>query len=56
MRPCLRMISANFARSGGPPAAALRTAAVSRKYCGSIAAGVIMHSAFTFWVVSLSKR
>jgi hypothetical protein len=34
------MISANFARSGGAPAAALITSAHSRKYCGSRAAGV----------------
>jgi DNA-binding MarR family transcriptional regulator len=39
------MISAIFARSGGPPAAALITSADSRKYCGPIAAGVITQSA-----------
>ncbi len=41
------MISAIFARSGGPPAAALITSADSRKYCGPIAAGVTTHSTFT---------
>jgi hypothetical protein len=35
------MISAIFARSGGPSAAALITSADLRKYCGPIAAGVI---------------
>jgi hypothetical protein len=33
------MISIIFARSGGPPAAALITSADSRKCCGPIAAG-----------------
>ena len=35
------MISTIFARSGGPPAAALTTSAASRKNSGPIAAGVI---------------
>ena len=43
------MISAIFARSGGPPAAALITSADSRKYCGPIAAGVITQSALASW-------
>ena len=41
------MISAILTRSGGPPAAALITAADSRKYCGPIAAGVMAQRAFT---------
>jgi hypothetical protein len=36
VRPWRRMISAIFARSGGPPAAALITSAASRKYCGAL--------------------
>ena len=43
------MISANFARSGGPLVAALITSAHSRKYCGPRAAGVITQSAFASW-------
>jgi hypothetical protein len=50
VRPWRRMISAIFARSGGPPAAALITSADSRKYCGPIAAGVITQSALASWV------
>ena len=46
VRPWRRMISAIFARSGGPPGVALITSAASRKNCGPIAAGVITHSAF----------
>ena len=45
VRPWRRMISAIFARSGGPSTAALITSADSRKYCGPIAAGVITQSA-----------
>ena len=56
VRPWRRMISAIFARSGGPPAAALITSADSRKYCGPIAAGVITQSAFTSWLPLLSNR
>ena len=56
MRPWRRMISAIFARSGGPPAAALITSADSRKYCGPIAAGVIKQSAFTASIPWLSNR
>ena len=40
------MISAILARSGGPPAAALTNAKVSRKYSGPSAAGVITQSTF----------
>jgi len=47
MRPCRLLISAIFARSGGPPAAALTTSADSRKYCGPTAAGVITQSTLT---------
>jgi hypothetical protein len=36
VRPWRRVISAIFARSGGPPATALITSAVSRKYCGAL--------------------
>ena len=50
------MISANFARSDGPPAVAFITSADSRKYCGPIAAGVITQSAFTSWIPLLSNR
>jgi hypothetical protein len=46
VRPWRRMTSPIFARSGGPPAAALITSAASRKNCGPIAAGVITPSAF----------
>jgi hypothetical protein len=45
VRPWRRMISASLTRSGGPPVAALITAADSRKYCGPIAAGVIAQRA-----------
>jgi hypothetical protein len=50
------MISAILTRSGGPPAAALITAAASRKYCGPIAAGVMAQRAFTSWLPWLSNR
>ena len=50
------MISAILARSGGPPAAALSTSKASRKYSGPIAAGVITHSAFAYWLPLLSNR
>ena len=50
------MITASFARSGGPPTAALSTSNASRKYCGPIAAGVITHSAFASWLARLSNR
>jgi hypothetical protein len=56
VRPWRCMISANLARSGGPPAAELMTWAHSRKNCGPSAAGVTMQSAFTSWVVLLSNR
>ena len=56
VRPWRRMISTIFARSGGPPAAALITSANSRKYCGPIAAGVITQSALASWVPWLSNR
>src|SRR5262245_46948591 len=46
VNPWRRMMSANFARSGGPPAAAFSTSKASRKYCGPMAAGVITHSTF----------
>src|SRR5438552_3983092 len=39
VRPWRIMISAIFAPSGGPPAAAFITSAASRKYCGPSAAG-----------------
>jgi hypothetical protein len=50
------MVSANFARSGGPLVGALITAADSRKYCGPIAAGVITQSAFASLIPLLSNR
>jgi len=56
VRPWRRMISAIFARSGGPPAAAVITSADSRNYCGPIAAGVIRQSAFTASIPWLSNR
>lgn len=55
VRPWRRRISAIFARSGGPPAAALITSAASRKYCEPIAAGVITWSAFASWFPLLSN-
>jgi hypothetical protein len=54
--PWRSIISTIFARSGGPPFAALITSAASRKYCGPIAAGVTRQSTFTSWLVLLSKR
>ncbi len=56
VRPWRRMISAVFARSGGPPAAALITSAHSRKNYGPIAAGVTTVSPFTSSVPLLSNR
>jgi hypothetical protein len=56
VRPWRRMISAIFARSGGPPGVPLITSAVPRKYCGPIAAGVITQSVFTSWIPLLSNR
>ena len=44
------MTSAIFARSRGPPAAALSTSNASRKYSGPMAAGVMTHSAFASWL------
>jgi hypothetical protein len=49
------MISAIFARSGGPPDAALITSADSQKYWGPIAAGVIAQSAFVSGLPLLSN-
>ena len=56
VRPWRRMMAAIFARSGGPPADALSASAVSRKYCGPIAAGEMMQSVFTSALPLLSKR
>ena len=55
VRPWRSMISATFVRSGGPPAAALITSALSRKNCGHSAAGVTAHSTLASVIPLLSN-
>ena len=55
--PCRRMISRSLFLSGGLVGlAALNTSAVSRKYSGPRAAGLMTQSDLESWEVLLSKR
>ena len=55
--PWRRMISRSLLRSGGfVGLAPLNTSAVSRKYSGPRAAGVITQSDLESWLMLLSKR